>query len=209
MPDLPKRLQELSDERDRLVKDLSRKTAAFRTLRETQHLAPGELQKLLPAYAVLIDFFEYRSHLVKNSPPSLVAFVVAATGVERVELGQTEPFARAIDLFRSQLKRGKPIVGKDDPALVLREKLWRPLEKHFGGAKRILLSPDGPLHRLPFAALPTKDGERFLIEDYALSILPVPHLLPDLLERPIGADPNEAASAGKAEWVAQKYHFFQ
>jgi CHAT domain-containing protein len=36
------------------------------------------------------------------------------------------------------------------------------------GAKRLMLSPDGTLRYLPFAAL--NDGKRWLVEDYALSI---------------------------------------
>ena len=46
----------------------------------------------------------------------------------------------------------------------------------------VLVSPDGPLHGLPWGALPGAEKDTFLIQDeYAFAILPVPQLLPDLL----------------------------
>jgi CHAT domain-containing protein len=56
----------------------------------------------------------------------------------------------------------------------LRSLLWRPIEKHLGGAKVVLISPDGALARLPFAALPGRKAGSYLIEDVALAILPTP-----------------------------------
>jgi CHAT domain-containing protein len=48
--------------------------------------------------------------------------------------------------------------------------------------KVALVSPDGPLNGLPWAALPgSKDGT-FLVHDHAFAVIPVPQLLPELLE---------------------------
>jgi CHAT domain-containing protein len=44
-----------------------------------------------------------------------------------------------------------------------------------------LVSPDGPLARVPFAALPGGKEGTYLIEDVALAVVPVPAALPDLL----------------------------
>jgi CHAT domain-containing protein len=65
--------------------------------------------------------------------------------------------------------------------------LWEKLEGHLGGAKLVLLSPDGPLNYLPFAALPGAKPDQFLLHEYAFATVPVPQLLPELLApRPDG-----------------------
>ena len=46
----------------------------------------------------------------------------------------------------------------------------------------MLLSPDGVLSRLPFAALPGENRERYLVEEQAIVVIPVPQLLPELLQ---------------------------
>ena len=45
----------------------------------------------------------------------------------------------------------------------------------------VLVSPDGPLHGLPWAALPGSHPGTFLVHKYAFAVVPVPQLLPELL----------------------------
>ena len=45
----------------------------------------------------------------------------------------------------------------------------------------MLVSPDGPLHGLPWAALPGSKQGTFLVHEYAFAVVPVPQLLPQLL----------------------------
>ena len=76
-----------------------------------------------------------------------------------------------------------------------------PLEKHLAGAKIVLISPDGPLCQLPFAALPGKDPDKYLIEEIALAVVPVPQLLPELL----GTERKSAANrrcSSSAAWTS-------
>jgi tetratricopeptide (TPR) repeat protein/CHAT domain-containing protein len=46
---------------------------------------------------------------------------------------------------------------------VLRRATWDPLARRFGAAARVFVVPDGAIHAVTFAALPTDDG-RFLVE---------------------------------------------
>ncbi len=48
--------------------------------------------------------------------------------------------------------------------------IFDPLLPAIGNRKRLLLAPDGDLTRLPFEALPTRDGRR-LTDNYQLSYL--------------------------------------
>ena len=46
----------------------------------------------------------------------------------------------------------------------------------------MLISPDGVLGRLPFGALPGKEPGKYLIEEYALAVVPVPQIIPELVQ---------------------------
>ena len=94
---------------------------------------------------------------------SVVLYVVRAAGdpgppVTVVTLAFDEDALRARVLaFRGLLERGRDAPALE-PALVAQgERLYadlvRPAERALDGAERLLVSPDGPLHLLPFAAL--------------------------------------------------------
>lgn len=114
----------------------------------------------------------------------LVVFVVrpGKAEVAVVHLGPSERLEKLIDSWRASHGRGiVPPKDKADPAALLREELWLKVAKHVGDAKVVLYSPDGPLCRLPLAALPGKKPGTFLIHEHACAVVPVPQLLPDLL----------------------------
>ena len=149
MTDLPKRLRVLDAERETLEVELARRTEAFRKIRQARQTTPADLQKALPADAVLVDFLVYQKRDPdKKTVERLVAFVITPKKIERLELGEMAPFTEAIDKYRLTLKRTRPITGKGDPAVFLRDKLWQPIAQHLGGAKTVLIAPDG-------AAVPT------------------------------------------------------
>jgi len=56
------------------------------------------------------------------------------------------------------------------PAQTLYRWLIEPLTTHLSGIKTLVIVPDGSLRTMPFSAL--HDGQQFLIQKYALSILP-------------------------------------
>jgi len=74
-----------------------------------------------------------------------------------------------------------PPAGETDPGTELRKRLWEPLAAHLEGVKVVLVSPDGPLHGLPWSALPGSHPGTFLVHEYAFAVVPVPQLLPELL----------------------------
>ena len=133
---------------------------------------------------VLLDFFEYSySHPVKGkfvSEQCLIAFAVRnSETVAEVELGPVAPIAKAIDRWRSCLGVWKG-PADEDPGLILRPVLWDPLAAHCGDATIVLVSPDGVLSQLPFAALPGDKSGQFLLHRYAFATIPVPQLLPQM-----------------------------
>ena len=95
-----------------------------------------------------------------------LAFVLDGTGrLSLVEIGA----ARAIDISASDLQAA--IRSGANPELIhellkeLYERAWAPLESLVRSAQRIVVSPDGELYRVPFAALVDRK-EQFLIERF-------------------------------------------
>jgi len=70
---------------------------------------------------------------------------------------------KEVESFRLLLKRpGSGRAAVEGQARLLYDLLVRPGEERISRAQRVLLSPDGPLHTLPFAAL--MNGDRYLVE---------------------------------------------
>ena len=118
-----KELTALTDEKERLERELAGRSAAFRKQRETARLTPEQLRKSLPAGAALIDFLEY-NHARPDparkgqflTEPRLLAFVVRPDrDVLRVNLGPTKAIAEAVEKWRLTLKRVRPVQGDADP----------------------------------------------------------------------------------------------
>jgi len=101
-----------------------------------------------------------------------------------LDLGPAAPIEEALAAWRSSLESG----SDPGPAPArLRRLLWAPLEKPLAGAELVLISPDGPLGRLPWAALPGKLPGTVLLEEVPLALLPIPQSLPGLSRPAAGA----------------------
>jgi CHAT domain-containing protein len=73
----------------------------------------------------------------------------------------------------------------------LRRLLWLPLREHLGGAKAVVVAPDGVLCQFPLAALPGARKGRYLIEEVALAQVASGRHLFDLLQ-PAGKEKQAA-----------------
>ncbi len=178
-----RRQEEAARRKERREAELSALSADF--LR-TRPPTPEALAAALPPDAVLID---YLFHSVTNRR-HLSAFVSRrGRPVARVHLGPAGPALEAAGKWRSAVlaRRGGLREG-----CVLARLIWAPLEAHLKGAKTVLISPDGPLGTLPFAALPGRRSGTFLIEDVAVALVPVPRILPEMLalDRPPDDTPS-------------------
>jgi CHAT domain-containing protein/Tfp pilus assembly protein PilF len=212
-------LVRLTQARERLESELAEKSASFRQARRTAEPTRATVAKTLPSDAVLVDFLEYQHNRPDPAAKGkklwerrLTAFVVApGRPLVRVELGPAAKIASAVEDWRRQVIDKKPLGNAaDDPGPTLRRLVWTPLEKHLAGAKTVLISPDGALTRLPFAALPGKSPGTYLLEDVTLAVLPLPRRLPQMATMTYDGDPSlllvgdvdYGAASGKPEVVA-------
>src|SRR5262249_35541929 len=115
--------------------------------------------------------------------------------VQSIPLGLAQPIAETIDNWRHAVQREDP--EEQEIALKLRKQLWARLDEHLAGATTILVSPDGALSRFPLGALLARDGERRLIEEASVAVVPVPQLLAGVRPKPMGAEEPERKENGK------------
>jgi CHAT domain-containing protein len=123
-----------------------------------------------------------------------LAFVLTSDSqVTLADLGEAAPIDAAINKTLMLIDRSayplylQTYARQADAALSdLYERLLQPLEAAVGTRQRLILSPDGELNRVPFAALRTPDG-RYLVEQRVLSYVASGC---DLLRGPTGVAPT-------------------
>ena len=54
----------------------------------------------------------------------------------------------------------------------LRDLVWSPILPGLGGAREVLVSPDGFLCSLPWPALPGRRPDGYLIEEFSFAVIP-------------------------------------
>lgn len=182
------RLKDLVFAKERLERELSKRSAAYRAA--TKKITLTELLASLPKGTVLVDYLEFGRLLPSNEADNkqnwdrqLVAFVVRHAEreddrVRMVPLGSVVPLRTAINTWR------KSFDSTPDGAAAgkaIRTAVWQPIVEHLAGADTILVSTDGALNRLPLGALPGKQPDTYLIEDHRLAVIPVPQLIPALV----------------------------
>ncbi len=170
------------------------------------HATSAEVARGLPEGVALIDFLVYEHHAFAGKGPRherrLLAWVVRrGKPVGRVDLGPAAPIEEAVSGWRRLIER-----DPGDRPDRLRRLVWSPLAKHLGGASLALISPDGVLARMPFAALPGEKAGAYLIEEIALAVVPVPRVLAHPARPPKGGAPRMLLAGGvefgKGEWAA-------
>jgi CHAT domain-containing protein len=214
---LRKDLDKTSDAIERLQRDLARLSEPFRQHLRQQRMDPAQLRKALPQGTALVDLLEYERYLPPASgkgpsirQPRLIAFVLRPDEpVVQLDLGPADPIRQAVTVWRKHFGLGEQGTAAADQ---LRRLVWNRLEKQLNGASTVLISPDGVLAKLPWAALPGSKPNTYLLEERAVAILPIPQQLPQLLQRPqapadnaaslllvgdvdYGADPGRASTA--------------
>jgi CHAT domain-containing protein len=169
------RIKELEDQAERDEADISRQNDEFRA----QYL-PVTLESVraaIPADAALIEFASYRPYNAKATKrgkaygqPRYVVYVMRRKGaIESRELGEAKGIDRAIAGLRKALRNPNRLDVKR-LARAVDAQVFQPLRPLLGDVRRVLISPDGMLNLIPFAALVDEQG-RYAVERYSISYL--------------------------------------
>jgi CHAT domain-containing protein/tetratricopeptide (TPR) repeat protein len=166
---------ELEQERQSLDKLASQRSAEYRP--ESDVISIEGVQRALPAGAALVEIFRYQpsrprpgEHPDAGRTLRYVAYVMRVEGeLDWVDLGEVPVIDRLVDTFRAALAdRTRDDIAQH--ARALDERVMRPLRACLGEARHILLSPDGALNLVPFAALQDEHG-RYLVETVSFTYL--------------------------------------
>ena len=167
-------LKRLEGEIDTMEADLSRSSTEFAS--DAQPITLSAIQAALPPKTSLIEFAAYQPYQFSAktaAPTHYIAYVLNADGtIKWKELGEAAVIDQAIEALRQALRDS----GRTDVRQLSRnvdEKVMQPLRPLLAepaDAPNLLISPDGMLNLLPFAAL-VDEQNRYLIERYAISYL--------------------------------------
>lgn len=184
-------LAQLNQEEQDLSRQLA--SAAGETYRDDPWVTLAEVRKALAADSVLVDIARFGVYDFatqgprKWQPAHYVAWIIRPLGQGRVHLVDLGP-ADAIDLqIQSLRKKLESVQGKESALTkegepqataefreafqAVSEQIWRPLAPYVGHTKRLILSPDGALWLVPWAAIPVQPLEtgKFLVERMAIN----------------------------------------
>ncbi|MFO0879789.1 MAG: CHAT domain-containing tetratricopeptide repeat protein [Gemmataceae bacterium] len=185
------RLDAIDEELRQLREKLIPLLPELKRAQEQATRTPVDLQKSLPADVAYLDLLRYtrfeqdpkvKGEMGERRSLHYVAFVVTRDRISRVELGEAKALEETLDLWRQSLIEGADAEPKYATAMY--QELWAPLAKYLPPeVKKLYLSPDAALTRLPWPALLDEKKAR-LLEKYSLTVVPHGPYLLDQLTRP-------------------------
>ena len=214
-------LNQLTARQEQLEADLTRRSAEFAVT--TNSITIDAVRAMIPDQAVLVEFTVYHPFNPKANrfePAHYGVYVLTHQGdIRGVDLGETGPIDAAIAQFRKAVRNTQMKVGSSrNLAKVKQNQLvtetvmaWarqvdrlvlEPVRAFIGTRKHLVISPDGDLNLIPFAALVTESG-KFLVEDSLITyvtsgrdLLRMQVKIPNQQPALIVADPDYAEGKG-------------
>ena len=155
----------------RLEQTISLRSAEYRAVSKKVTLT--EVQKALPPRAVLLEFVSYRPFFVRNARdtafgvPRYAVYVLGDAGIASADLGEASVIEKEVQRFRAALSN-PDTVDVRERGRALYQLLVQPIATSLHDVQHLVISPDGALNLIPFAALIGRD-DRYLIERYTIS----------------------------------------
>ncbi len=182
--------------------DLEKRIAARLRLVQVQAATsptPKQLAEALPRGSAFVDLYRYidveqdsevRGKKGETRTPRYAAFVLRKDKpATRIELKEAVAIDEAWADWHKAIMAARPDDKAERAAAAkVAELVWTPLRHELpADLTTVYLAPEGPLHHVPWAALPGQMGDSILLDECAICL--VPHG-PFLLER-LGQKPSE------------------
>ncbi|MGB3535260.1 MAG: CHAT domain-containing tetratricopeptide repeat protein [Microcoleaceae cyanobacterium] len=161
--------ENLRAQAEELEAELSIRSAEFRV--ETEPVTIEKLQQLIPEDTALVEIIQYYPLDAKArqwGKPRYAAYIISANSINWVDLGEAEPIDQKVNEFRRDL--GEKRTNVENSARELDEIVMQPIREKLGDKTHILISPDGQLNLIPFAALMDENNE-YLVKNYLFTYL--------------------------------------
>jgi len=184
------KLDELERRCEKLERKMARQVPEAALQQRLRAVDRQAVALFLPQDTVLVEFvrftpfrFEAVDTESRREEPRYLAFILPAgepDEVRLIDLGEAEGIDALIATFRAQVVGPTRALRAELPEARLHplldvcrdlySRLFRPLLQAIGNSRtrRLLLSPDGELHLLPFETL-LSENDRFVVEEYRLS----------------------------------------
>ena len=163
------RLLQIEEVVDRLEAEVATQSAEFRALSRPVTLEAVRAQ--IPEQAALVEFAWYRpiDDEKKSSLPPRYAAYLLAHGAEPqwVDLGEAPAIDDAVAAWRRSL-RDPHRADARHLGRTLDAKIMQPVRLRLGTLRHLLISPDGELNLVPFAALVDEENN-YLIERFTVT----------------------------------------
>jgi CHAT domain-containing protein/Tfp pilus assembly protein PilF len=165
------RIKELEDQAQKDEADISRSSKEY--LAQSLPVTLEAVREAIPGDSALIEFSTYHpfnAQAINYGQPHYVAYVLRHGGeIQFAELGEAKTIDGSIAALRTALRDRKSADVKR-LARAVDARVFQPIRPLLGGKSRLLISPDGLLNLIPFAALVDEAG-RYAVERYSISYL--------------------------------------
>jgi CHAT domain-containing protein len=168
------RIRDLEQQKEKIEEEISRSSKG--SYEKPKSLTLAAVRAAIPANGALVELTVYRPFDPKAASgqdygrPAYVAYVIPNDGeVKWQELGAVGEIDETVEALRKALRDP----SRKDVRQLLRkvdEKVMQPVRALVGEATQLLISADGALNLIPFAAL-VDERDRYLIENYSVTYL--------------------------------------
>src|SRR5262249_27874589 len=158
LEDHQKLIGDLETKKEKIERNISERSKGYYT--GSQPVTVDQVQQWIPRNAALVEFALYRQLDLRSTAEQseeaedrYVAYVLRREGPPLFsDLGPAGSIDQAIAAFRSALRDPKRRDAAD-LARTLDEKVMRPVRRLLRNVSHVIVSPDGTLNLVPFAAL--------------------------------------------------------
>jgi CHAT domain-containing protein len=165
----------LDEKRQTLESSLSSRVAEVRA--QSRPVTIELVQQVIPEDAALVEMVLYQPFDLKAAKPGdrwgeprYAAYLLKRTGEPMwVDIGRAAAVDDAVNGLLGELRNSRSADVRRR-ARVVDQMVMQPIRRLLNGTRKVLMSPEGQLNRLPFGALVDEKG-RYLLEQYSFIYL--------------------------------------